>query len=257
MSRTMLTTSVETFTYDTVIVRFTGVLNLSTYRKVRDSVVKAALDEPAAVIVDVNDLRVDVHYAWSVFTSARWYVNQWPDIPMALVTTDVAAQLRLAGLSVTRYVPVFASVGAAANAVGTGTCRYRHRARAQFSRHDGGVRAAQMFVRNHLVAWSIYDKIPVATAVATVFIDNALSYTGTGCDLRVEATDEEVFLAVSDASSVPPVCHDRRPGGAASGLQIVARLCPRWGTTPTSDGKTVWARIGPGDTPARLGREAW
>ena len=36
----------------------TGTLDSTTYREVRDSVIKTALDEPAAVIVDVSGLDV-------------------------------------------------------------------------------------------------------------------------------------------------------------------------------------------------------
>jgi anti-anti-sigma regulatory factor len=64
-----------------------GVLDTTTYLKLRDNIIKAALDEPRAVLVDVNDLGVTVSSAWSVFTSARcmsapgptsrsfWYVD--------------------------------------------------------------------------------------------------------------------------------------------------------------------------------------
>ena len=52
-----------------------GVLDSSTYRQLRDTVVKAALAEPAMVIVDVSGLDVPTPSAWSVFTSeVTWLV---------------------------------------------------------------------------------------------------------------------------------------------------------------------------------------
>lgn len=56
--------------------------------------------------------------------------------------------------SVTRHVPVFPRVCAAAAAISEGNCKYRRHANARFSKHDdGGVRAAQHFVGNHLMNW--------------------------------------------------------------------------------------------------------
>jgi hypothetical protein len=76
--------------------------------------------------------------------------------------------------------------------------RHVHRARERFGPHADSVNSALMFVRDHLEAWSMRDKVAVASTVTTVFAENV--------------------------------------------------LCHRWGNTPTSTGKTVWARIGAGDT---------
>src|ERR1700734_2768047 len=62
-----------------------GVLDSSTYLQLRDAIVAAALDEPQAVLVDVNGLDVPASSAWAVFTSARWLLNTWPGIPSHLV----------------------------------------------------------------------------------------------------------------------------------------------------------------------------
>jgi hypothetical protein len=62
-----------------------GVLDSSTYLQLRDAIVAAALNEPQAVLVDVNGLDVPASSAWAVFTSARWLVDTWPDIPIHLV----------------------------------------------------------------------------------------------------------------------------------------------------------------------------
>jgi anti-anti-sigma regulatory factor len=56
-----------------------GVLNARTYQQVRDSVIKVAIDQSTAVIIDINDLEVRDEPSWTAFTSARWHVRQWPD----------------------------------------------------------------------------------------------------------------------------------------------------------------------------------
>jgi hypothetical protein len=123
-----------------------------------------------------------------------------------------------------------------------------HLAREQFGPQAHSVNSALMFVRDHLVAWSMRDRIAVASTVATVFVENALSYTRNGFDIRLEGTTDEVVVAVSDASPSLAVRRERPLGSCPGGLDIVSALCQRWGNTPTSTGKTVWARIGAGDT---------
>ena len=122
--------------------------------------------------------------------------------------------------------------------------RYAYRAREQFGPQAHSVNSALMFVRDHLVAWSMRDKIAVASTVATVFAENALSYTRNGFEIRLEGTTDEVVVAVSDASPSLAVRRERPLGSCPGGLDIVSALCQRWGNTLTSTGKTVWARIG-------------
>ena len=130
--------------------------------------------------------------------------------------------------------------------------RGAHRARDQFGPHAHSVTFALMFVRDHLEAWSMRDKVAVASTVTTVFAENALSYTRSGFDLRLEGTADEVVVAVSDASPSLAVRRERPIGSCPGGLDIVSALCQRWGNTATSTGKTVWARIGADDALAGI-----
>jgi hypothetical protein len=130
--------------------------------------------------------------------------------------------------------------------------RRAHRAREQFGPHAHSVTFALMFVRDHLEAWSMRDKVAVAGTVTTVFAENALSYTRSGFDLRLEGTADEVVVAVSDASPSLAVRRERPIGSCPGGLDIVSALCQRWGNTATSTGKTVWARIGADDALAGI-----
>jgi len=232
--------------------RLVGVLDNSTYDQLRDAVIKAAMDRPAAVIIDIDGLDVRSDSALAAFTSARWQVPQWPDVVIALACGDAMLRQRLADLSVARYVPVYPNVAAATAAIVAGDCLYLHRARERFGPHSFCVRATQIFVRDYLMAWSMLDKVPVTSTVATVFVENALSYTKRGFDVRLEASSEDVLVAVSDTSSTPVIRRERAAGRSPTGLDIVAALCRRWGSTPTPRGKTVWAHIGPGDTLAGI-----
>jgi hypothetical protein len=236
----MLSISVDKCT-NNIVTRLIGVLDDRTYRQVHDAVIKAAVDGLPAVIIDVDGLEVHSDRCWAVFTSARWRVPPWPDVVIALACRDPLVRQRLTDLSVARYTPVYSSVAAATAAIGEGSCRYVHRAWEKFGPHSFSVRATQIFVREHLMAWSMLDKIPVTSTVATVFVENALNYTRDGWDVRLEATSENVVVAVSDTSSTPAIRRGRAraiaprtwtswPRRAAAGgahQPLVAKRCGR------------------------------
>jgi anti-anti-sigma regulatory factor len=247
-------TSIEQARAGVTVLRLAGVLDVHSYPQVRDSVMKAALDAGPALIVDVDALVARDDLVWTVFTTARWDVQRWPKTEIALVSTDPVLQRRLRDLSIAQYLPVYPSVAAAADAIGDRDARYRHRAREHFGRHAFSVNSALMFVRDHLEAWSMRDKIAVASTVTNVFAENALCYTRGGFDIGLEATEDEVVVAVSDASPILAVQRKRPLGSCPAGLDIVSALCHRWGNTPTAIGKTVWARIGAKDTFAAISR---
>jgi anti-anti-sigma regulatory factor len=249
----MLTSITQGRTGVTVL-RLTGVLDVDDYPQVRDSLTTAALQAGPALIVDIDGLRAREDRVWSVFTSARWDIRQWPDIALALVSSDPAVQMRLGDVSVAPYLPIYSTLAAAADAIADGDCRDRHRARQWFGPHPCSVNSALMFVRDHLEAWSMRDKIAVASTVISVFAENALSFTRSGFDIRLEGTTDEIFIAVSDASPALAVRRERPLGSCPAGLDIVSALCRRWGNTPTATGKTVWARIGAADTFAGIAR---
>ncbi|WP_374022483.1 STAS domain-containing protein [Mycobacterium sp. HNNTM2301] len=231
---------------DVPILVVDGVLDSSTYRGLRDTVIKAALDQPAAVVVDVDQLTVPTETAWTVFTSARWHVSTWPDVPILLVSTKPSVRRAIMKTGVTRYVPVYASRGLALDAA-RGTSRHvRRRARTELPRSNGTLAMARTVVTDWLTEWDQRVLAPVATTVATVFIENTLDHTESAPVLIVESHRGAVTVAVEDGNDQLPLRHEdaRRGAEIVSGLAIVSALCRTWGATPTSSGKTVWAMVG-------------
>lgn len=223
-----------------------GVLDSSTYLKLRDAVIKAALEEPLAVLVDVNALDVPASSAWSVFTSARWHVSRWPDVPIALVCGHSGRRRTIERTGVTRYVPVYSAIDAALAAVTDGR-RARRRARAEFPASLASLRSAREFVAECLTEWSQQDLVPIATVVVNVFVENVLQHTASDPVLMVESDGTAVSISVQDESTTPAARHEDpyRGGERVSGLAIVASVSRAWSSTPTPSGKTVWAVIGP------------
>ena len=58
-----------------------GVLDAGNSAPLRDSITKATLDKPSAVIVDISALRVPEESTLSAFIGARWQLETEPDVP--------------------------------------------------------------------------------------------------------------------------------------------------------------------------------
>jgi hypothetical protein len=224
-----------------------GLLDGSTYRALRDIVVKAALAEPRGVIVDVTLLDVPASSAWSVFTSARWLVSVWPDVPVLLICAHAKGRTAIQRSGITRYVPVHADAPAALHALDDRSRPARRRARAELAASYASLRLSRRLVSDWLDAWSLRELIPVTATVTSVFVENALVHTVGPPVLILEHSGDSVTVAVEDAaSSIPERREDPRLGAdVVSGLAIVAALCRSWGTSTTPTGKTVWAVLGP------------
>jgi hypothetical protein len=223
-----------------------GVLDSSTYLRLRDAIVKAALDQPQAVLVDVNGLDVPAPSAWAVFTSARWLVDTWPAVPIHLVCGNAGRRAVIARNGVTRYVRVHPTAEDALWAL-SDTQRVVLRARTALPAALASLRTAREFVAQRLAEWCYEDLVPVATVVANVFVENVLQHTPDGLTLVLETDGKMISISVQDGSSTPAARHEDplRGGERVSGLAIVASVSRAWGSTPTPSGKTVWAVIGP------------
>ena len=227
-----------------------GVLDSSTYRTLRDSVIKAALDEPRAVIVDVSDLVVPAESAWAVFTSARWHIGQWLDVPLLLVCSHRVARETIERNGITRYVRVYSTIDEAiASLSRTDERPVRYRARTELPRVLASVARSRELVTEWLTAWSQQPFIPSAKMVVTVLVENVLAHTDSAPVLRLETNGTTVTVAVEDQSTVLAGRREAAIGGGdrVSGLAILAAMCRHWGNAPTPTGKTVWAVIAPGN----------
>lgn len=224
-----------------------GVLDGSTYLGLRDAVVKAALSEPRGVIIDVTALMVPASSAWSVFTSARWQVSTWPDVPVLLVCAHGEGRTAIRRSGITRYVPVHEDLVEAVHALDDRSQPTRRRARAELAPVYGSLRQSRRLVNDWLTVWKLRELVPVTATVTTVFVENALVHTVSAPVLILEHCRELVTVAVEDTSAAIPQRREDPLLGAdiVSGLAIVAALSRSWGSSSTPNGKTVWAVIGP------------
>jgi anti-anti-sigma regulatory factor len=231
---------------DVIVLSLRGVLDSSTYLCIRDAIIKSALEEPAAVIVDVSELAVPAPSALAVFTSALWHVGRWPEIPILLVCDDADGRRGIEQAGVARYIPVFPSTTSAVNALQNRTLQYRRRARAELPAELSSLRRARELIEQWLTAWSRPDLIAVAKVIVTALIENVLQHTDGAPSVRLETDGTLVTVAIEDNShDLAVLREDPAAGQAPSGLHIVGALCRMWGNAPTPSGKTVWAIMGP------------
>jgi anti-anti-sigma regulatory factor len=229
-----------------VVLTVDGVLDTANTTALLDSIMKATVERPSAVIVDVTALRVPEESAWSLFLGARWQPDARPGVPLLLVCANRSSREAIERIGVARLMPVYASDKTAMKAVARLARNKVRRAQAQLPAHLTSLRESRQLVREWFTAWAQPGLIPVALVVVNVFIENVLEHTGSEPMMMIECDGPAATIAVTDASSTPAL---RLPSPAkgidVSGLAIVAALSRDWGSTPTATGKTVWAIIGP------------
>jgi hypothetical protein len=234
-----------------VIASLEGELTSRTYGQVRDTLVKLAMDEPRAVIAQVDDLRIVAEPALTVFSAAWMRVGDWPGVPIILVATSEPQRSMLTTGPLRRFVPVFADVDAAVAAVDQPPMR--RRAHLELEPVSASSRYARRFVRDACDRWLLPGLTTSAMDVATELVENAVLHAGTRLRLRLDLRSGLLTVAVSDDNPREAVLHE--PGGGERqrhGLRIVASLARVWGCTPESTGgKVVWAVLATEDRHAR------
>ncbi|HTX94549.1 MAG TPA: STAS domain-containing protein [Mycobacterium sp.] len=223
-----------------------GVLDTANAAALRDRIMKATLDEPSAVIVNISTLKVLAESVWSTFIGAHWQVRTKPHVPIMLVCASRATRDALTRSGVAYFMPVYSTEKAALKALGQQSRRAVRRADAQLPADLTSLRESRRLVREWLTTWSQSALIPVGLVVVNVFVENVLEHTACVPLMRLESQGTTATIAVSDDSTSPALRLPSPSSGIdVSGLAIVDALSRAWGSTPTSSGKTVWAVIGP------------
>jgi hypothetical protein len=227
------------------VLTLAGVLDATTYAPIRDSIVRAALEEPDSVVIDVTDLSVREDPAWAVFTSARWQIVEWPNVPLAMVCAHGHGRNAARRNGVTRHVPMHPNLESAlAELSADGLTRYRRRSRASLPSQQSSIRRCRELTTGWLTEWARSDFIYVVSTVATELVEAALAETNRDFALRLETDGSTVSVAIQHVGVVNAV---RRKSARdnVSGLDLVVANSRAWGNYTTSAGNTVWAVVGP------------
>ncbi|MGW5720081.1 ATP-binding protein [Amycolatopsis sp. NPDC003865] len=213
-----------------------GVLDRTTYPRLRDSLLELAADAESAVLVDVERLVLRDPALLRVFALVALRIRDWPAVPFALVTGRADQRAVLAGLR----IPVYADVAAAEAALGRPAAR---RARRVLARSPRTSACAREFARDTCAGWGVPELAEDARLIATELVENTLRHTDSAPRLRLELRRGRLSVEVADESSRPAVVReglDLTETGV--GLRMVAKVAKTWGSSRRrSGGKTVWA----------------
>ena len=235
----------STVVADACVLTLAGALDATTYNPLREAIIKAALDEPRGVIIDVTGLTVRDDPAWAVFTSASWQITEWPNVLMGLVCAHEQGRNALRRNGIHRYVPVYATLESAFTELSAdGRRRYRRRARVSLPAERTSIRRCREFAAEWLTAWSRTDFIHAVSTVATELVEATLADTDREFSLRVETDGSTVSVAVQHVGSANPL-PPKSVDGSISGLDLVAANSRAWGIYATSTAYTIYAVIGP------------
>lgn len=218
-----------------------GVLDLGTYTDLRDALIKCAVEQPRALVVDVESLWVPTGATLTVFTAVWTRISAWPGVPMALVAAHPVDRERLRRSTVSRHISVHPTAEDACRTVGRSPRHRRTRLDLPCSAISSAV--ARWFVGETCLRWECVEVLPSAIMVASELVENAVQHANSDPRLCMELRRGMLTIAVYDDSPPPAELIERdRVGARHLGLTLVTHLASAWSCAPLwSGGKVVWA----------------
>lgn len=224
---------------DCLVLTPVGDLDATTYRGFRNDLVKFAMDEPRALILVIDQLRITSQASLTAISSAWLRIGDWPGVPIHLVARNADLRTTMTHSPLALYVPVHANMTAAL--AGLDDPPIRRRSEIELFPIATSSRLARRFVERTCEDWGISDRSTDAVEVATELVENAIVHAGTDMRLRLELHAGRLAVAVRDGCPREAVLRERGPR-PANGLRLVSYLATAWGSTPDmSGGKVVWA----------------
>jgi two-component sensor histidine kinase len=109
----------------------------------------------------------------------------------------------------------------------------------------GSPRHARDLVTEACVRSNLTRLIPAATVIISELVSNVIDHAHTIMTVEVALRPSQLYLAVHDGSSAPPVLRrsDDVPSRAGRGLRLVAAFSTAWGHLAEGNGKAVWATV--------------
>jgi hypothetical protein len=226
------------------LVRLCGLLDLGSSLDLRTTLQKALAEQPSGVVIDVAGLTVEEDIVLTVFSAFARTAAAWPGCPVVLCAPLAEVNAALDRLAISRAVPIFPDRTQATAAVLSVPAPRRYSER--LSSTPTALAAARHAVSAACLAWRVPYLVDDAEAVVTELVSNGVRHAG-GEDLQLQVVLGERFLRVSvrDSSHERPrrLIPDREIEQGGWGLMLVEAIAAGWGSTPTPDGKVVWATL--------------
>jgi hypothetical protein len=219
-------------------VHASGALSLRAVPELRDSLLKAAAEQPTGLICDLRDVRA-TRESLTILHVVADQVADWPGSPLAVVARDQVLLDQLGLLGLRRRLPVVPDLDQASAAL-----RYSPRFLRAATRLDptaGAPAAARAFAGEHLRRWQVGDAVEPAQWVVSELVTNAVLHAGTELTVRVSLSGR-VGVAVGDRGTGRLPRTGAEGADTGWGLTVVEQLTRSWGVLPrVGDGVVVWA----------------
>jgi hypothetical protein len=222
-------------------VRVAGRLDVNSAATLRTTVLKCLADEPAAIILDLKRLTCSDRAPLATLTALARAAAAWPGIPLVAHSAPPDVLEHLRAMPVTWSVPVVPDAAAAAAHLSRAPAPASVRLDLIGNEDLANIRAIARQVCEGAGRAAIADTVEV---VVTELATNALCH-GTGSrSVIISASPFYLHVVVRDGSEEAPQVHEAEDEHGR-GLRIVEALSTAWGSTPTRDGKVVWATVRP------------
>src|SRR3954454_5807747 len=106
------------------------------------------------------------------------------------------------------------------------------------------VAAARSFVDGCLAGWGVTDQADDVQLIVDELVTNAIQHSRGPVTLAIGRRPDRIVVQVQDPSPEQPEPESSDVlADSGRGLLLVENLAADWGTTPTPDGKRVWAEV--------------
>ncbi len=107
---------------------------------------------------------------------------------------------------------------------------------------------ARRFVLDVCAGWGIGRVASLAELIASELVTNAVTHARTPMNMTLRLADDQLSVEVRDADPRPMFRPAPGTAGAPSdehgrGLLVLDAMADAWGSSPTGDGKVVWANV--------------
>jgi ABC-type transporter Mla MlaB component len=230
-----------------ITVTVSGYLTMRTAPALRTVLQKCVTQSPDAVIVNLEQLRVDAPPRLTLFAAA---VRTQSSPAVALILYGASDQLRaMMTEGILSGVAVYDTRQQALAAVTRSQVGAPRRTSLRLGATTAAPAAARAMVSFSCHNWGIDHLIGPATLVISELVSNAVQHAGTDIHVAASLRGHYLHLSVRDGNPGLPVLiildnSDTEPlSDRGRGLYLVDVYATAWGSTSTPDGKTVWATL--------------
>jgi anti-anti-sigma regulatory factor/anti-sigma regulatory factor (Ser/Thr protein kinase) len=232
-----------------VLVTFVGRIDLFSVSAVQRTLLKDLAEQPPGLICDLSGVEhLDPVCATVFATVVNHPASRWPTTGFALCGAQPPVAETLGRLQVPDFLPLYASVEEALDAV-VGRPRYILDELLLAPTRTAPA-AARVFVRQTCRDWELAPPdatlVERAVLLANELVTNAVIHAHTGLRLRLELRGDRLHIAVRDGSPrllrLAAAPDPQAQGGR--GLWLVEQLAVGWGINLHPDGgKVVWCTL--------------